>query len=180
MGSSPKSVMAQGEPAKRAIDESPWRKPWVSVASARSAREAGERSKPAPAICRWPKGFCLRHNAVDAAPPRCAQTANAVGLTVSPASRASAPYRFAPHGLRHGLSSIARFAGSWILGLPPSHFWERSLFFMMCEEGGQLPRHAKRRRIERPVRPLSPGKGRPAKPRRPGARTRAGPRWFQL
>ena len=36
-------LRALGQPAKRAEDESPWRKPWVSVASARPAREAGGR-----------------------------------------------------------------------------------------------------------------------------------------
>jgi hypothetical protein len=102
----------RGQPAKRAEEESPWRKPWVSVAGARVAREAGERSRFAAAIFRLPKVLSLGLNALDAAPPRCPRTPNALGLTLSPASRASSFLPLAPHGLRHGLSSFARFAGS--------------------------------------------------------------------
>ena len=113
----------------------------------REAREAGERSKPAPVISRFRKGFSLRQKAVDAAPLRWARTANGVSLALSPASRASPPNalpptacamgfhlspasRARPHsGLRPGLVAAATRPLRGLLGLAswPPHFWEKSL-----------------------------------------------------
>ena len=142
-GSSPKSVTAQG-----------------------AAREAGERSKPAPAISRFRKGFSLRQNAVDAAPPRCAQTANAVGLTLSPASRALEFPRFSTNRRRIIPPPVERPkpASSGLprrVNRPAVYGWyeeqpdSQARFNGLLVQRLQPPPHAEPRNTEKRLKPLS-------------------------
>ena len=100
------------KPAKRAKESGPGR--WVSVGSAegrhrvrsvpRTTLLATEKSPLRTWTFRPLRGLTERSQPIP--------TAYAMGFTLPPASRADRALATDTHGLRHGLSSFARFAGS--------------------------------------------------------------------